>query len=60
MNLISQDLFSKKSVLFIASAVGNPKTIDKATQIKPRPSTTMLKVILLSNGKASKSYKIAI
>ncbi|KAG5612387.1 hypothetical protein H5410_023668 [Solanum commersonii] len=32
------DLFAKKSLLSIASAVGKPIAIDKATQIKSRPS----------------------
>ncbi|KAG5614091.1 hypothetical protein H5410_013915 [Solanum commersonii] len=35
-----------KSLLSIASAVGKPITIDKATQIKSRPSTARVKVIL--------------
>ncbi|KAG5596984.1 hypothetical protein H5410_038216 [Solanum commersonii] len=45
-NDISFDLFAKKSLLTIASAVGKPIAIDKATQIKSRPSTTRVKVIL--------------
>ncbi|KAG5579614.1 hypothetical protein H5410_050241 [Solanum commersonii] len=40
------DLFAKKSLLSIASAVGKPITIDKVTQIKSRASTTRVKVIL--------------
>ncbi|XP_049378180.1 vacuolar-processing enzyme-like [Solanum stenotomum] len=40
------DLFAKKSLLSIASAVGKPIAIDKATQIKSRPSTARVKVIL--------------
>ncbi|KAG5602264.1 hypothetical protein H5410_033634 [Solanum commersonii] len=43
---LSPDLFAKKSLLSIASAVGKPIAIDKATQIKSRPSTTRVKVIL--------------
>ncbi|KAH0670008.1 hypothetical protein KY289_024501 [Solanum tuberosum] len=43
---LSPDLFAKKSLLSIASAVGKPIAIDKATQIKSRPSTTGVKVIL--------------
>ncbi|KAG5589534.1 hypothetical protein H5410_040048 [Solanum commersonii] len=43
---LSPDLFAKKSLLFIASAVGKPIAINKATQIKSRPSTTRVKVIL--------------
>ncbi|KAH0642842.1 hypothetical protein KY289_033816 [Solanum tuberosum] len=42
----SPDLFAKKSLLSIASAVGKPIAIDKATQIKSRPSTARVKVIL--------------
>ncbi|KAG5607774.1 hypothetical protein H5410_029266 [Solanum commersonii] len=43
---LSPDLFAKKSLLSIASAVGKPIAIDKATQIKSRPSTARVKVIL--------------
>ncbi|KAG5623567.1 hypothetical protein H5410_008785 [Solanum commersonii] len=43
---LSPDLFVKKSLLSIASAVGKPIAIDKATQIKSRPSTARVKVIL--------------
>ncbi|KAH0765449.1 hypothetical protein KY285_001320 [Solanum tuberosum] len=43
---LSPYLFAKKSLLSIASAVGKPIAIDKATQIKSRPSTTRVKVIL--------------
>ncbi|KAK4726688.1 hypothetical protein R3W88_031605 [Solanum pinnatisectum] len=43
---LSLDLFAKKSLLSIASAVGKPIAIDKSTQIKSRPSTTRVKVIL--------------
>ncbi|KAG5582894.1 hypothetical protein H5410_053521 [Solanum commersonii] len=43
---LSPDLFAKKSLLSIASAVGKPIAIDKATQIKSRPITTRVKVIL--------------
>ncbi|KAG5583582.1 hypothetical protein H5410_054209, partial [Solanum commersonii] len=43
---LSPDLFAKKSLLSIASAVGKPVVIDKATQIKSRPSTARVKVIL--------------
>ncbi|KAG5617134.1 hypothetical protein H5410_016958 [Solanum commersonii] len=41
-----QYLFAKKPLLSIASAVGKPIAIYKATQIKSRPSTTRVKVIL--------------
>ncbi|WMV19712.1 hypothetical protein MTR67_013097, partial [Solanum verrucosum] len=43
---LSTDLFAKKSLLSIALEVGKPIAIDKATQIKSRPSTTRVKVIL--------------
>ncbi|KAG5600910.1 hypothetical protein H5410_032280 [Solanum commersonii] len=43
---LSPDLFAKKSLLSIASAVGKPIAIDKVTQIKSRPSTARFKVIL--------------
>ncbi|KAG5597744.1 hypothetical protein H5410_038976 [Solanum commersonii] len=43
---LSPDLFAKKSLLSIASAIGKPIAIDKATQIKSRPSTSRVKVIL--------------
>ncbi|WMV19704.1 hypothetical protein MTR67_013089 [Solanum verrucosum] len=43
---LSPDLFAKKSLLSIASDVGKPIAIDKATQIKSRPITTRVKVIL--------------
>nr|AAT40519.2 hypothetical protein SDM1_22t00007 [Solanum demissum] len=40
------NLFAKKSLLSIASTFGKPIAIDKATQIKSRPSTARVKVIL--------------
>ncbi|XP_060186928.1 uncharacterized protein LOC132616506 [Lycium barbarum] len=40
------ELFAEKSLLSIASAVGKPIAIDKATQEKSRPSTARLKVEL--------------
>ncbi|KAG5600333.1 hypothetical protein H5410_031703 [Solanum commersonii] len=43
---LSPNLFAKKSPLSIASVVGKPITIDKDTQIKSRPSTARVKVIL--------------
>ncbi|WMV32307.1 hypothetical protein MTR67_025692 [Solanum verrucosum] len=43
---LSPDLFAKKFLLSIASAVGKPIAIDKATQIMSRPSTARVKVIL--------------
>lgn len=43
---LSPDLFVMPSLLSIASAVGKPIAIDKATQTKSRPSTARVKVIL--------------
>ncbi|KAK4730979.1 hypothetical protein R3W88_023967 [Solanum pinnatisectum] len=43
---LSPDLFAKKSLLSIASAIRKPIAIDKATQIKSRPRTERIKVIL--------------
>ncbi|KAH0749274.1 hypothetical protein KY290_028506 [Solanum tuberosum] len=43
---LSPDLFAKRSWLSMASVVGRPIAIDKATQDKTRPSTTRVKVIL--------------
>ncbi|KAG5572606.1 hypothetical protein H5410_062372 [Solanum commersonii] len=48
---LSPDLFAKKSLLSISSAVGKPIAIDKITQIKSRPSTTRVKVILVLKEK---------
>lgn len=39
-------LFAKQSLLSIASVVGKPIAIDKATQEKPRPSKARVKVEL--------------
>lgn len=39
-------LFARKSLLSIASAVGRPIAIDKATQVRSRPSTARVKVEL--------------
>ncbi|KAG5621644.1 hypothetical protein H5410_006862 [Solanum commersonii] len=43
---LSPNLFAKKSMLSIASKVGKPISIDKATQIKSKPNTSRVKVIL--------------
>lgn len=40
------NLFAKRSILSIASAVGKPLAIDKATQDRSRPSAARVKVIL--------------
>ncbi|XP_019260723.1 PREDICTED: uncharacterized protein LOC109238702 [Nicotiana attenuata] len=43
---LSPELFARKSLLSIASAVGKPIAIDKATQVKSRPSTARVRVIV--------------
>ncbi|KAH0748091.1 hypothetical protein KY290_027323 [Solanum tuberosum] len=43
---LSPDLFAKRSLLSMASAVGRPIAIDKATQDNTRSSTARVKVIL--------------
>ncbi|TMW94613.1 hypothetical protein EJD97_010013, partial [Solanum chilense] len=46
IELISPDLFAKKSLLSIESVYGKKIAIDEATQIKPRFGTTRVKIIL--------------
>ena len=46
IELISPDLFAKKSLLSIASVDGKTITINKVTQMKPRSGKTRVKVIL--------------
>ncbi|XP_059310758.1 uncharacterized protein LOC132062141 [Lycium ferocissimum] len=43
---LSNDLFDKRSLLSIASAVGKPIFMDKATQLRSRPSKARVRVIL--------------
>ncbi|PHU12447.1 hypothetical protein BC332_19377 [Capsicum chinense] len=43
---LSTDLFAKRSLISIASAVGKPIVVDKATQVRSRPSTARVRVIL--------------
>ncbi|PHT30205.1 hypothetical protein CQW23_30237 [Capsicum baccatum] len=43
---LSMDLFAKRSLFSIASAVGKPISMDKARQVRSRPSTTRVRVIL--------------
>ncbi|XP_060217204.1 uncharacterized protein LOC132644618 [Lycium barbarum] len=43
---LSTDLFAKKYLLCIASAVRKPIVVDKATQVRSRPNTAMVRVIL--------------
>lgn len=51
-------LFAMRSLLSIASAVGKPIAIDKATQLKSRPSTAKVKVILDLMNKHPKRVRI--
>ncbi|KAG5573243.1 hypothetical protein H5410_063009 [Solanum commersonii] len=55
---LSPDLFAKRSLLSIASAVGRPIAIDKATQDKTRPSTARVKVILDLMDKLPKRMRL--
>ncbi|XP_070002141.1 uncharacterized protein [Nicotiana sylvestris] len=43
---LSPELFAHKALLSIAAVVGKPIAIDKATQIRSRPSTSRVKVIV--------------
>lgn len=43
---LSPELFARKSLLSIASIVGKPIAIDKATYVKSRPSTARVRVIV--------------
>jgi len=40
------ELFARRALMSIAAAVGKPIAIDKATQLRSRPSTARVKVIL--------------
>nr|XP_009766911.1 PREDICTED: uncharacterized protein LOC104218184 isoform X1 [Nicotiana sylvestris]XP_009766912.1 PREDICTED: uncharacterized protein LOC104218184 isoform X2 [Nicotiana sylvestris]XP_009766913.1 PREDICTED: uncharacterized protein LOC104218184 isoform X3 [Nicotiana sylvestris]XP_009766915.1 PREDICTED: uncharacterized protein LOC104218184 isoform X5 [Nicotiana sylvestris] len=55
---LSPELFAMRSLLSIASAAGKPIAIDKSTQIKSRPSTTRVKVILDLMNKHPKRVRI--
>ncbi|KAH0685838.1 hypothetical protein KY284_016391 [Solanum tuberosum] len=55
---LSPDLFTKRSLLSMASAVGRPITIDKAKQNKTRPSTVRVKVILNLRDKLPKRMRL--
>ncbi|KAH0683369.1 hypothetical protein KY290_021955 [Solanum tuberosum] len=55
---LSPDLFAKRSLLSMASAVGRPIVIDKATQDKTRPSTARVKVILDLMDKLPKRMRL--
>ncbi|KAM3301955.1 hypothetical protein P3S67_016457 [Capsicum chacoense] len=43
---LSTDLFAKRSLISIASAVGKPIVVDKATQVRSRQSMARVRVIL--------------
>lgn len=52
--------FAKKSLLSIASTVGKPLALDKATQDRTRPSTARVKVLIDLMDKHPKRVKINI
>ncbi|KAG5571684.1 hypothetical protein H5410_061450 [Solanum commersonii] len=58
LEYVPPNLFSKKSLLSIASALGKPVAVDKATQEHNRPSTTRVKVILDLLDKHPKKIKL--
>ncbi|KAM3286401.1 hypothetical protein P3S67_025200 [Capsicum chacoense] len=43
---LSTNLFAKRSLLFFSSTVEKSIVVDKATQVRSRPSTTRVRVIL--------------
>ncbi|KAG5626546.1 hypothetical protein H5410_011764 [Solanum commersonii] len=55
---LSPDLFAKRSLLSMVSAVGRPIVIGKATQDKTRPSTARVKVILDLMDKLPKRIRL--
>ncbi|XP_019241529.1 PREDICTED: uncharacterized protein LOC109221506, partial [Nicotiana attenuata] len=54
------NFFAKKSLMSIASAVGKPLAVDKATQDRTRPSTARVKVLLDLLDKQPKRVRINI
>lgn len=50
------NFFARKSLLSIASAVGKPLAVDKATKDRTRPSTARVKVLLDLLDKHHQSY----
>nr|XP_009783436.1 PREDICTED: uncharacterized protein LOC104232043 [Nicotiana sylvestris] len=54
------NFFAKRSLMSIASAVGKPLAVDKATQDRTRPSTARVKVVLDLLDKHPKRIKIHI
>lgn len=54
------NFFAKKSLLSIASAVGKPLAVDKATQDQTRPSAARVKVLLDLLDKHPKRVKLHI
>lgn len=55
---LAPDLFAQMPLLSIASAVGIPIAIDKATQTRSRPSTARVKVILDLSDKLPKRVRL--
>lgn len=43
---LSPELFARRSLLSIAAAIGNPIAMDKATQVRSKASTSMVRVIV--------------
>ncbi|KAH0699591.1 hypothetical protein KY284_013806 [Solanum tuberosum] len=58
MTGLPTSLFARKSLLSIASTAGCPVAIDKATQVRSRPSTTRVKVELDLLDKHPKQIKL--
>ncbi|XP_070028939.1 uncharacterized protein [Nicotiana sylvestris] len=54
------NFFAKKSLMSIASAVGKPLVVDKATQDRTRPGTARVKVLLDLLAKHPKRVRINI
>lgn len=54
------NFFAKKSLMSIASAVGKPLAVDKATQDRTRPSTARVKVLINLMDKHPKRIRINI
>lgn len=46
LSSLPPELFARRALMSIAAAVGKPISIDKATQLRSRPSTVRVKVIL--------------
>ncbi|XP_070007488.1 uncharacterized protein [Nicotiana sylvestris] len=58
--MLPPNFFAMKSVLSIASAVGKPLAVDKATQNRTRPSAARVKVLLDLKDKHPKRVKFIL